>query len=330
MSARLMASLLVSSLLAAPLAAEAQQGERVWRIGILSWTPAASGDPAREAFLDALRERGYVEGKNLVLERRFASPDPGRYPALAAELVAARVDVIVAGGNAAILAAKSVTTTIPIVMPWVFAPVETGIVASLARPGGNVTGLTWEEGTDQGGKKLQLFKQLVPTVSRMAVVSSLTVPGLDQYWPPFRTTAKALGIEVYLVEFSRAEHLDRALATILSDRPSAVFFPDGEKVWARRQAICDFALKNRFPMLAPHEMWTEAGCLLSYTPDMPLPDRFRRTAIYVDKILKGAKPADLPIEQPTKYKLVINGKTANALGLTIPQSLLLRADQIIE
>jgi putative ABC transport system substrate-binding protein len=164
----------------------------------------------------------------------------------------------------------------------------------------------------------------------MAVIGSLAVPGLDHYWPPFRTTAKALGIEVYLVEFSRAEHLDRALATILSDRPSAVFLPDAMNVGARRQAVCDFALKNRLPMLAPHETWTEAGCLLSYTPDMPFPERMRRTAIYVDRILKGAKPADLPIEQPTKYKLVINGKTAKALGLTIPPSVLLRADQVIE
>jgi putative ABC transport system substrate-binding protein len=159
MSTRLLISVFLFSLLAAPIAVKGQQEGRVWRIGWLGLNPAPA---LQQPFLGALREFGYVEGKNLVIESRYASPDPGRYPALAAELVAARVDVIVAGGKEAILAAKSVTTTIPIVMPWVFAPVETGIVASLARPGGNVTGLTWEEGTDQGGKKLQLFKQLVP------------------------------------------------------------------------------------------------------------------------------------------------------------------------
>jgi putative ABC transport system substrate-binding protein len=280
--------ILVLSLLAAPLAAEAQQEGRVWRIGILSWTRAPHGDPLREAFSNGLRELGYVEGKNLVIERRDASPDPGRYPALAAELVAAGVDVIVVtGGNPAILAAKSATTTIPIVMMWVIDPVETGIVTSLARPGGNVTGLTWEEGSDQVGKKLQLFKEVVPTVSRIALIRNPTFPGLARYWAPAQTAAHALRMEVYRVDYSSVEELDRAVATVLKDRPSAIWFVgDGGIANLRRQALCDFALKNRFPTLAPDQPWNEAGCLISYVPDAR--DHLRRTAIYVDKILKGA------------------------------------------
>ncbi len=213
-------------------------------------------------------------------------------------------------------------------MVWALEPVETGIVTSLARPGGNVTGLTWEEGPDQAGKKLDLFKQLVPKASRMAVVWNPTVPGLARYEQPFRTAAKALGVEVSTVDYSRAEDLDRALATILKDRPSAIFFAGDPIAWPRRQAMCDFALQNRFPTIATDQSWTEAGCLISYTPDTV--DRLRRTAFYVGRIFKGAKPADLPVEQPTKFNLVINGKTAKALGLTIPPSLLLRADEVIE
>jgi ABC-type uncharacterized transport system substrate-binding protein len=190
---------LALGLLAAPLAAEAQQGGRVWRIGFLSWTPPT--DPVREAFRDGFRELGYVEGRNLVFERRYASPDPGRYPALAAELVAASVDVIVAVGNEAIVAAKSVTTTIPIVMAGVFEPVEVGIVTSLARPGGNVTGLAWEE-PGLFSKGLQLFKQLVPTVSRIAVVWAPDARRVTRVRPPLRTAANALRMEIYTVDYT--------------------------------------------------------------------------------------------------------------------------------
>src|SRR5215468_6098240 len=329
MNIMVLVPILVLSLLAAPFAAEAQPAGKVWRIGWLVFAPApVPPGPLYEAFREGLRERGYLEGKNFAIERRYASPDPGRFPALAAELVAAGVDVIVAlAGNPSILAAKNATTTIPIVMPYSFEPVEMGIVASLARPGGNITGLAWEGSTDIVGKKLQLFKQLVPKASRMASVWNPHF-GLSRYWPPFRAAAIALGMEVYSVEFSSAEELDRALATVLKDRPSAVFFAGDLISYPRRQAICDFLLKNRFPTAVSDQIWTEAGCLISYGPDVM--DMFRRTAIYVDKILKGAKPADLPIEQPTKYNLVINGKTAKALGLTIPPSLLQQAEKVIE
>jgi putative ABC transport system substrate-binding protein len=241
--------------------------------------------------------------------------------------VAAGVDVIwVGGGNQAILAAKGVTTTIPIAMPYSVEPVETGIITSLARPGGNVTGLQWEDSGDIGGKKVQLFKQLVPTASRMAVVGNPTVRA--PYWPSIRTAALAVRMEAYAVDYSSGEELDRALATVLKDRPSAIWFGGDAIASPRKPASCDFALKNHFPTLTSDQTWPQVGCLFSYGPDMV--DAFRRSAIYVDKIFKGAKPGDLPIEKPTKYKLVINGKTAKALGLTIPQSLLQQADQVIE
>ena len=226
MDRRAFVSSVALGLLAGPLAAGAQPAGKVWRIGWLGFSPGTPVPPGflYEVFREGLRELGYVEGKNLAIERRYASPDPGRYPALAAELVAAGVDVIVAtGGNPSILAAKNATTTIPIVMPYSFLPVEMGIVASLARPGGNVTGLAWEGTTDTAGKRLQLFKQLVPRASRMAVVFNPNF-GLDRYWPPLRAAAIALGMEAYQVEFSSAEEIDRALATVLKDRPSAVFF----------------------------------------------------------------------------------------------------------
>ena len=222
MIGRLLVSLLVLDLIAAPLAAEAQQEGRIWRIGWLGFTPGSVF--LYDAFREGLRELGYVEGKHVVIERRYASPDPGRYPALTAELVAAGVDVIVAtAGNLSILGAKNATTTIPIVMVFSFEPVEVGIVASLARPGGNVTGLAWDQSTGVVGKRLQLFKQLVPTASRMAVVRNPNfVPA--RYWPPIRAAAIALRMEVYTVDYSSVEELDRALATVLTDRPSAVFF----------------------------------------------------------------------------------------------------------
>ena len=199
---------------------------------------------------------------------------------------------------------------------------------SLARPGGNVSGLTWEEGTEQAAKKLELFRLLVPTASRMAAFWNPTVPGLRRYWEPFKAAGSALGIKVYSVEYSRAEDLDREWAIILRDRPGAVFFWGDPLASSRRGALCDSALKSRLPTLGASREWSEAGCLISYSASAR--DQHHRAAAHVDKILKGAKPADLPIERPTKFELVINAKTAKTLGLTIPPSLLLRADQVIE
>jgi putative ABC transport system substrate-binding protein len=313
-----------AGVLAAPLGVAAQQTAKVHRIGYLGFVPT----PDEDAFRDGLRELGYVEGKNVVIEYRWAQPDPERFPILAAELVAAGVDVIVTPSSVAIIAAKKATTTIPIVGLIVLEPVEMGIVKSLARPGGNVTGLTWEVGTEQVGKKLAIFKQLVPTASRMAAIWNPTLPGLARYWTPFQAAATSLGIAVNSVEYSRAEDLDHALVTILKDRPDAIFFWGDPLAIPRRQTLCEFALKNRLPTLGPARYFTDAGCLISYAPSRL--DQFRRAPLYVDKILKGAKPADLPMEQPTKFELIINGRTAKALGLTIPPSLLLMADQVLE
>jgi putative ABC transport system substrate-binding protein len=317
---------LLAGVLATPLASRAQQTGKVWRIG---WLVLEQGDPAgvRKALREQLRALGYIEGKNVIFEYRVANSDPSRFPALAAELVAMRVDVIVAGGEA-VRAAKSATTMIPIVMPWVLEAVETGVVESLARPGGNVTGLTWEEGTDQAKKKLEIFKQASVSTSRLALLWDPSMPGLARYVPPLRTAATTLGMVLQSVEYSSAEEVDRALATVLRDRPSGVFFAGDALTTFRAGALCQWALENRLPTLASNRNWVEAGCLISYAVN-PW-DLYRRAAVYVDKILKGARPADLPVEQPTKYELVINLKTAKALGLTIPPSLLARADQVIE
>jgi putative ABC transport system substrate-binding protein len=277
---------------------------------------------------DGLRKLGYVEDKNLAIEYRWADPDPAGFPSMAAELVAARVDVIVALANPAIIAAKNATTTIPIVGMIVLEPVETGLVKSLARPGGNVTGVTWEEGTQQVGKKLGLFKLLVPKATRMAAVWNPTVPGLGRYWAPFEAAAKTFDMAVYSVEYSQDAELDRALATISKGRPNAVVFWGDHVSFARRQELCEFAIKNRLPALSPMRSFTEAGCLISYVPNEW--EQFRRTAVHMDKILRGGKPADLLMERPTEFELLINGKTAKTLGLTIPASLLARGAQTLE
>jgi putative ABC transport system substrate-binding protein len=310
-----------------PTLVGAQQVDRMYRVGYLGYSPRAGGGTFG-VVRDGLRELGYVEGKNLVIEYRGPQGDPNEFSAPATELVAAGVDVIVVQYNPAATAAKTATTTIPIIVFGVLGPVETGLVKSLARPGGNVTGLTWEVGTEQAAKKLELFKQLVPKVSRMAVIWNPTVPGLDSYWNPFQTAASSLGVTVYRVDYSQAAELDRALATVSKDRPHSIFFAGDHLSFPRRQALCEFALRNRLPTLGPQRQFTEAGCLISYSADAL--SLARRAAVYVDKILKGAKPADLPMEQPTKYELVVNAKTAKALRLVIPQSLLLRADQVIE
>ena len=319
---------LTLSLLTTPLATDAQPAGKVPRLGVVFPAERPSPDePSLAAFRQALHHLGYVEGQTVALESRYALGRGERFSELIAELLQLPVDILVVGSTRAAMAAKQATQTMPIVFVGAPDPVGSGLVASLARPGGNITGPAWEGSTDIVGKKLQLFKQLVPKASRMASVSNPNF-GLSQYWPPFRAAAIALGMEVYQVEFSSAEELDRALATVLKDRPSAVFFAGDTLSYPRRQAICDFFLKNRFPTAVSDQIWTEAGCLISYGPDVM--DMFRRTAIYVDKILKGTKPADLPIEQPTKYNLVINGKTAKALGLTIPPSLLQQADKVID
>jgi ABC-type uncharacterized transport system substrate-binding protein len=324
---------LVTSLagaLAAPLVAEAQQATKVARIGYLLSNPAANPH-LHEAFRQGLRDLGYVEGRNLVIEYRSAEGKLERLPALAAELVALKVDVIVAGGGTpAALAAKQATKTIPIVFVPLADPVTSGLVTSLARPGGNVTGLSVLL-PELVGKCLEQLTRAVPGVSRVAV---LWQP--DAY--PERTgkdmlkgadvAARALGVRLQFLEARGPADFDRAFSGMTRARAGALTVLTSNMLLGERRRLVDLAAENRLPAVYTWREFVDAGGLMSYGPD--LVDSFRRAATYVDKILKGAKPADLPIEQPTKFELVINLKTAKALGLTIPQSVLLRADRVIE
>jgi putative tryptophan/tyrosine transport system substrate-binding protein len=316
--------------LAAPLAAEAQQAAKVPRIGLLTLNLAASPH-LREALLQGLRDLGYVEGRNLVIEYRDAEGKLERFPALAAELAALKVDVIVtAGGTPAALAAKQATRTLPIVFAGVGDAVASGLVTSLARPGGNVTGLS-VLAPELVGKWLELLTQAVPGVSRVAV---LWQPGFlpehteKDILEAADVAARALGVRVQFVEARGPEDFDRAFSDMTRARAGALTVLGSTMLFGERRRLVALAAKNRLPAVYSAREFVDAGGLMAYGANVA--DVFRRAATYVDKILKGAKPGDLPVEQPTKFELVINLKTAKALGLTIPQSLLGRADQVIQ
>jgi putative tryptophan/tyrosine transport system substrate-binding protein len=319
-------------LLAAPLVVEAQQAGKVARIGWLSLNRAASPSPhLTEAFRQGLRDLGYVEGRNVVIEYRDAGGNVERLPALAAELVALKVDVLVTGGGTATaLAAKQATKTIPIVFASAGDPVGSGLVTSLARPGGNVTGLS-NLTPELVGKRLELLTQAVPGVSRVA---ALWQPGglgerTDKdVLKEAEAAARTLAVRLQLVEARGPADFDRAFSDMTKARAGALTVLPSLMFSSERRRLVDLAAKTRLPAVYPQRDFIDAGGLMAYGPN--LADLFRRTATYVDKILKGAKPADLPVEQPTKFELVINLKTAKALGLTIPPSLLGRADQVIQ
>jgi putative ABC transport system substrate-binding protein len=313
-----------------PVAAEAQQAAKVARIGYLGNNPAA-GPHLPEAFRQGLRDLSYVDGRNVVIEYRDAEGKFERFPALAAELVALKVDVIVtSGGTPAALAAKQATRTLPIVFAAHADPVGSGLITSLARPGGNVTGLS-NLAPELVGKCLEQLKQAVPGVSRVA---ALWQPGAygertEKDMPKgAEAAARALGVRLQFVEARGPADFDRAFSeTTTAHADALTVLPSAMFVNERRRLVA-LAAKNRLPAVYPSRDSVDAGGLMSYGPD--LADVFRRAATYVDKILKGAKPGDLPVEQPTKFELVINLKTAKALGLTIPQSVLGRADQVIQ
>ncbi len=321
---------LAGGLLAAPLAAEAQQAAKVARIGYLSGANRATNPHLHEAFLQGLRDLGYVEGRNLVIEYRFAEGKLERLPALAAELVALKVDVIVAASTPAAVAAKQATRTLPIVFTSFGDPVTSGFVTSLARPGGNVTGLS-NPAPELVGKCLKQFKQAVPGVSRVAV---LWQPGAvperteKDMLKAVEVAARALGVRVQFVEARGPADVDRAFSDMTRARAGALTVLGSAMFFIERRRLVDLAAKNRLPAMYTSREFVDAGGLMAYGPN--LADMYRRAATYVDKILKGAKPADLPVEQPTKFELVINLKTARALGLTIPQSVLGRADEVIQ
>ena len=308
--------------------ADAQQAPKTAKIGILSATTPAALAPSVEAFKQGLRELGWVEGKSFVLEVRYGEGKVERLSELARELVALKMDVIVTPADLSIAAIKRETQTIPIVMALSSDPVGAGFVASLARPGGNITGLS-NISPELSGKRVELLREAVPGLSRLALLWNPEVRGAVLDYKEAASAARSLRVEVQSVEVSRAEDLDRAFSTITSWRAQALMLPGINPVgFANRAQIVSFAQRNRLPSMFPTKEYVDSGGLMSYGPS--LVDLFRRAAGYVDKILKGAKPADLPVQQPTKFELVINLKTAKALGLTIPQSLLGRADEVIQ
>jgi putative tryptophan/tyrosine transport system substrate-binding protein len=319
------------SIVGAQFSAESQEAAKVARIGFLATTNLAANPHLREAFRQGLRDLGYVEGRNVVIEYRDAEGKLERLPALAAELVALKVDVIVAPGTPQALAAKQATRTLPIVFAVAGDPVGSGLVPSLARPGGNVTGLS-SVTSDLVGKCLEQLTQAVPGVSRVAV---LWQPGgfgeraEKDMQKAAEVAGRTLGVRLQFVEARRPADIDRAFSDMTRARAGALtVLGGGTMLFAERRRLVDLAAKNRLPAVYPWRDFVDAGGLMSYGANFP--DLYRRAATYVDKILKGAKPGDLPVEQPTKFELVINPKTAKALGLTIPPSLLLRADEIIQ
>ncbi len=318
------------AILAAPFAAEAQQAPKIARIGYLS-VGRAPPPRLRDAFRQGLRDLGYVEGRNVVIEHRSAEGKTELLPALTAELVALKVDVIVtAGGTTAALAAKQATRSVPIVFIGVGDPVSSSLVSSLARPGGNITGLSLLF-PELVGKCLEQLKQAVPGVSQVAV---LWQPGAvperseKEIIEQANAAARVLKVRLQFVEARSPADLDRAFSDMTRARVGALTVLSTPMLASERKRLADFAAKNRLPTVFSFREYVDAGGLMSYGPD--LADMSRRAATYVDKILKGTKPADLPVEQPIKFELVINLKTAKALGLTIPQSLLVRADEVIQ
>ena len=316
--------------LAMPRVAEAQQAGKVARIGYLLGAAREQTSPLVKAFQDGLSDLGYVPGRNVVIEYRFADGKPERLPQLAQDLVRLKVDVIVTGSNPHVIAAKQATTTIPIVMVYVRDPVGAGLVASVSRPGGNVTGLSQDVdvGAEIPGKRLALLKELVPKLSRVAVLVNPGFPPALAALKAMEAPARTMGMTVARFDARGPGDLEGVFAAVTRARSDALVITGGPVMFNMRTQIAQLALRHRLPSISAITEDVEAGGLMSYGAS--LTDQWRRAATYVDKILKGAKPADLPVEQPTKFDLLINLKTAKALGLTIPPSLLARADQVIE
>jgi putative ABC transport system substrate-binding protein len=316
---------LLLSLFAVPLATTAQPPGKVYRIGFLSTNPP----PARawDALLEGLREREYIEGRNLVFERRFSDGNAERFPELAAELVGLRVDLIIVMTTPAALAAKHATQTIPIVIPTAIDPVGAGLVASLAWPGGNLTGLSTLS-PELSGKRLELLKEVVPGLTRVAVLWNAANPANASAWQETQTAARALGLLLHSQDVRGPQDLEGAFALTAKARPDALLVLGDSLINMHEQHIAEFATQNHLPSMFTRRESVMVGGLMFYGSS--LPDRLRRAAYYVDRILKGAKPADLPVEQPTKFELVINLKIAKTLGLTIPPPVLFQADEVIK
>ena len=326
MKKKLTSLALYAMLFALCFPAEAQQPTKVPRIGFLFAGAPAAVMGRIKAFRQGLQERGYVEGKNIVIEYRYGEGKLDRMPLLAAELVHLKVKVIVTGGPTDTRAVKQATSTIPIVMAQDSDPIGSGFVASLARPGGNITGLS-SLAPEISGKQLELLKEIVPRLSRVAALGNSTEPGNAQALREAERAAAAIGAELQYLDVRGPEDIEIAFSAIKKDRANALIVLRNPVTSTHRKQIIDLAAKNRLPAMYVSPEWVDAGGLMSYAPNAD--DNFRRAAIYVDKILKGTKPADLPVEQPTKFELVINLKTAKQIGLTIPPNVLARADKVI-
>ncbi len=307
--------------------AETQHPKKGPRIGYLGATSPSTNAARIEAFRQGLRELGYVEGKNIVIEWRHAEGKFDRFPALAAELVRLKVDIIITGGPPATRSAREATSTIPIVMAFDSDPVGSGFVASLARPGGNITGLA-TLAPEISGKQLELLKEIVPKLSRVVVLGTSTRPGNAQAIKEIELAAGAFGVKLQYLDVLDPKDIETAFREARKGHAEAVLMLSSPVFTSQRTQIVDLAVKSRFPAMYPQSEYVEDGGLMTYGANIA--DLFRRAATYVDKILKGAKPADLPVEQPTKFEFIINLKAAKQIGLTIPPNVLARADKVIK
>jgi putative tryptophan/tyrosine transport system substrate-binding protein len=317
---------LVVTLAMCGVVAQAQQAAKVPRIGFLGTTLPFANSDRIEAFRQGLKELGYTEGKNIALEYRWAEGKLDRLPALAAELVRFKVDIIVAGGGTSTQAAKEATTTIPIAMAQAPDPVGSGFVASLARPGGNITGLSLLA-PDLSGKRLELLKEIFPRLTRVTVLGDSTNPGNAQSLKEAEVASGAFALQVQYLDVIDFKDIETAFRAARNGRAEALLVLGSPFFVLQRRQIADLAAKSRLPVIYPLPEFAEVGMLMTY--GVSVIDLYRRAAIYVDKILKGAKPAEMPVEQPTKFELVINLKTAKQIGLTIPPNVLARADRVI-
>ena len=314
-----------ASLLA--VGAVAQQTHRVWRVGVLETVSTDLNAANLEALREGLRGLGYIEGRNLIVEYRSADGRGDRFPDLADDLVRLNVDVIVTRGTPATLAAKNASRTIPIVMARSGDPVGSGLVTNLARPGGNVTGLSTLT-VESEAKRLELIREIVPGVARIAALSNMGTPNSPPQWKEIEMAAQALGVQSLLLDVRKREELAPAFESATKARIDAIVVGQDALLQANRRLVAELAAVHHLPAIYRSREFTESGGLISYGPNYP--EFYRHAAIYVDKILRGARPGDLSIEQPTKFELVINLKTAKALGITIPQPLLLRVDEVIQ
>jgi putative tryptophan/tyrosine transport system substrate-binding protein len=319
---------LILSLLTAPLTSKAQQAANVPRLGLLIPGSSSAFAPRIEAFRHGLRDLGYVEGRNITIAYRFTEGQADRLPELAAELIRLQVDVLVTDGEAAIRAAKHATTTIPIVMAVGGGdPVGVGLVASLARPGGNITGLSMML-PEVSGKRLEFLQEAVPTLSHVAVLWNPAVPGSTFAFKETQTAAPALGLQLQSLEVRGPDEFDQAFAAMTREHADTLVVLSNPLFFSHRRQLAELTVRHRLPAIFYLREYAEAGGLMAYGADAV--DMYRRAATYVDKILKGAMPADLPVEQPIKFVLVINLKAAKALGLTMPPALLFQADEVIK